>query len=270
MVSKEEKGIFKDFIATLPNFAGEPVNWSGGANPPDVLCETGKGQRVGVELGEWLHESQTARARTFETLRREIANDAVKQNFADWLKQYGVLLYRKQEIYQTKTGRKYVFPTKADRRKFKSELFDLLGRFKKTAEPTTKQVYLNDFSQVPTLGKFLTGLTVEKAPRGIRFDKGGWYSPEDARDALIEAVRGKTAKRNYQSLKNEQKLDELYLLVYYNRALLWNSPYEGINGGIDVAAEQAKEQMTKDHGPFDKVFLFLAFKPGMKVLTLWP
>lgn len=274
MGSKEEKAIFEAFNATEANFAGEPVSWLEGADPPDVLCETGNGRRIGVELGEWLHESQTARAGAFKTLEGEIANEAVKQNFADLLKQYRVLLHRKQEIYQTKAGPKYVFPTKADRCKFKSELFDLLRKFKKTAQPITKKIYLNDFSQVPTLGKFLTKLTVHpvgRASRGIRFDKGNsGDSPKDVRDALIKVARDKCAKYNYRTLKKEQALDELYLVIYYNRASMWNSPYEGINGGIGVAVERAREQISLDHGPFDKVFLFLAFEPDMKVFTLWP
>jgi hypothetical protein len=274
MLSKEEKGIFEAFIATEADFAGEPVSWSAGKDPPDVLCETANGRKIGVELGEWLHESQTERVRAYEILERELANEAVKQAFVDWLKQYGVQLYPNQEIYQSKKGPKYRFPTKADRPKFKSELFDLLGEFKERGQPITKQVHLNDFLRFPKLRKFLTGLTVYpvgRAPRGIQFAaKCGSYSPEDARDAFIKVIRGKIAKHNYLTLKKEQTLDELYLMVYYNQALMWNSPYEGVNGGIDVVVEQAREQMNLDHGPFDKVFLFLAFEPGMKLFTLWP
>ena len=48
------------------------------------------------------------------------------------------------------------------------------------------------------------------------------------------------------------------------------SPNDGINGGIDAAVAQARAQMYLDHGPFDKVFLFLAFEPEMRVFTLWP
>lgn len=274
MLSKEEEGIFKAFIATEPNFPGEPVSWSPAADPPDVLCETNKGQRIGVELGEWLHEAQTERARALEILEKEIAKEAVKQNTTQWLDRYGVLLYPKLEVDSSKTDRvHYVFPSKADRPKFTSELFNLLGKFKKPGQPITRQVYLNDFSQAPTLGKFLTGTSiypVRTPPLSIKFAKGGSYSPEDARAAIAGVLKKKTAKRNYKTLKKEQALNELYLLVYYNRALLWNSPYEGINGGIDIAVEQAKAQMSKDHDPFDKVFLFLAFEPEMKVISLWP
>ena len=161
-----------------------------------------------------------------------------------------------------------VFPSKAEWSKFVSELFDLLTEVKDSRQSIN---YWNDFRQTSTLGQFLTGLrlySTGRIPRGIRFSKGSWYSPEDARQALIELINNKTAK--YQTLKQERGLDELYLAIYYNRAILWNTPYEGINGGIEVAVEQAREQMSLDHGLFDKVFLFLAFEPDMEVFTLWP
>jgi len=274
MLSKEEEGMFQALVATEPSFVGELVGWSPGADPPDVLCETNKGQRIGVELGEWLHEGQTERATALEILEKEIAEESVKQSFTDWFDRYGVLVYPKLEVDSSKTNRvHYVFPNKANRLKFTSELFNMLGEFKKRGQPITKPVFLNDFFQARTLGKFLDGLRiypVRTTPRGIKFAKGGSYSPEDARGAIARVLEKKTAKHNYQTLKKEQALAELCLLVYYNRALLWNSPYEGVNGGIEVVIEEAREQLGLDHGPFDKIFLFLAFEPDMIIYTLWP
>ncbi len=80
---KEEGTIFRTFHARKPNFAGEAVSWSPGVDPPDVLCETDKGRKIGVELGEWLHESQTTRARALEILARVIANEAREKSFSD-------------------------------------------------------------------------------------------------------------------------------------------------------------------------------------------
>lgn len=260
MLSKEEKEIFETFIATEPDFAGEPVSWSGDIDPPDVLCETNKGRKIGVELGEWLHEAQTERARALEILEKEIASQIVKQNLTGWLGQYGVLLRAKPNV----------FLSKAKRPEFIAELFNMLNRFKISGQAITAR--LNDSSQAPTSGKFLERITIYpvRRMRGIKFTKDGWYSPKDARDALAEVLAKKTAKRNYQTLKKNQTVDELYLLVYYNRALLWNTPYEGIDGSIEVVVEQAREQVSLNHGPFDKILLFLAFEPGMKVFTLWP
>ena len=192
-----------------------------------------------------------------------------KQGLADWLNRYNVLLYPAPNV----------FPSKAERPKFVSELFDLLRQFKNSAQTINNEkicwdkngVYWRHFRRTSMLEQFLTGLRIypaRKVPLGIRFPKGGSYSPEDAIDALIQRLRDKTAK--YQNLKWDQKLNDLCLVVYYNRALLWNTPYDGINGGIDAAVAQARVLMRQDHGPFDKVFLFLAFEPGMRVFMLWP
>ena len=58
MLRKEEQTIFEAFIKLRPNFAGRPVNWQPGNDPPDILCIDGTGARIGVELGEWLNQGQ--------------------------------------------------------------------------------------------------------------------------------------------------------------------------------------------------------------------
>jgi hypothetical protein len=147
MLSKEEQenGIFKAFQDTMPDFAGEAVSWSRGGDPPDVLCETDKGRKIGVELGEWLHESQTTRARALEILARVIANEAREKSFSDWLNEYGVLLYPKPEV----------FPTKSQRPKFKSELFDVLHKLKDSGGIGKTGLYWNDFRQFSGVEAFL-------------------------------------------------------------------------------------------------------------------
>lgn len=273
MLSKRdhEDGIFSAFQNAAPNFAGEAASCSRGADPPDFLCEDSKGRRIGVELEEWLHESQTKRARVLEILEGKLVEVSLKQSFEKWLSQYNVLLYPvpipSREECQDSLAREADWP------KFTSDLFGLLGKFKNSGQPIDKKTYLNDFRETPKLGQLLIGIRiypVRTTPRGIKFARGGWYFPEDAIHECERALKKKTTKHNYQNLKMQQRLDELYLVVYYNRALLWNSPYEGINGGIDLAVEKARKQMSLDHGPFDKVFLFLAFEPDMKVFTLWP
>ena len=51
MLRKEEKVIFEFFMKLMPNFAGRPVKWQPGNDPPDVLCTDNDGVRIGVELG---------------------------------------------------------------------------------------------------------------------------------------------------------------------------------------------------------------------------
>src|SRR4030095_13296395 len=66
MLRKEEQTIFEFFLKLLPNFAGRPVKWQPGNDPPDVLCTDNDGVRIGVELGEWLNQGQMQAEREAE------------------------------------------------------------------------------------------------------------------------------------------------------------------------------------------------------------
>jgi hypothetical protein len=58
---KAEAGNFERFVLARPDFAERPlvgIQW--GSDPPDVLCLDQHGNRIGVELVQWLNESQMA------------------------------------------------------------------------------------------------------------------------------------------------------------------------------------------------------------------
>jgi hypothetical protein len=57
----EEKVLFKTFLDSDPDFSGEPITaWRSltetGFDPPDVICDTVNGKRIGVEICQWAHE----------------------------------------------------------------------------------------------------------------------------------------------------------------------------------------------------------------------
>lgn len=272
MVSKQEQEIFQAFVARESNFVAEAVKCSVGSDPPDFLCQTNQGRKIGVELGEWLHEAQTERARALEGLEKKIATESVEQNFATWLDQYGVLLYPKMEVDPKKADKfTYIFPRKIDRPGFISELFFLLQNLRDSEQKTGDGLYWKDFSQSSGLRRFLTGIRISKRmPGRIHFAGGGSFSPEEASHALRDVITRKTHKKNYKTLKRDQALDQLYLVVYYDRGPLWNSPYEGIDGGLENIVAEAQEWLGRDHGPLDKAFLFLACEPEKRVFALWP
>lgn len=57
----EEKALFKSFLDVAPGFSGEEIaEWcltGMGFDPPDVVCETVSGKRIGVEICQWAHEA---------------------------------------------------------------------------------------------------------------------------------------------------------------------------------------------------------------------
>src|SRR5258708_10561855 len=58
---KAEAANFEAFRLAHPNFAGRPlVSSQWGGDPPDVLCLDAKGNRIGVELVQWVNERHIA------------------------------------------------------------------------------------------------------------------------------------------------------------------------------------------------------------------
>lgn len=91
---------------------------------------------------------------------------------------------------------------------------------------------------------------------------------DDAVDALLELLANKTSK--YGNLHKEQNLDELYLVAYYNKALLYNPPSIAPGFGFRDVARIATSSLEKNPGPFQRIFLFNALKPGSEVIQVWP
>lgn len=97
----------------------------------------------------------------------------------------------------------------------------------------------------------------------ISEERGGAYDPHWATSALISRIEAKTSKPEYASLKSRLKLDELVLLVHYGiRALIHNTPFEGINRTLADVLADVRAALAVDAGPFDRVFLYFAYSGG--------
>ncbi len=260
---EREKIIFEAFINIDPNFAGEKVLCEQyQKDPPDFICSNNKNRKIGVELVEWLHEDQTARSRALEDLEKRIRKEAFPDPIKDFLKNHSVSIFPISNK----------FPSKSDRSRFISELIDILNKFILTPQARQEKTWLNDFRDHLTLKEFITAISIyaTRFPLGIEFVKGGAYSPEDAKKALFEQLDAKINFINYKNLKNKLALSEFYLVVYYSMALIYNSPFMGVEQDIHSIVESARNKLLKNHGPFDKIFLFYALEPKMAVCTLWP
>jgi hypothetical protein len=77
--------------------------------------------------------------------------------------------------------------------------------------------------------------------------------------------------RKIRSATSErERLDELYLVVYYNSAILYNTPYDTPGFGFRDVGEVASQQLSLNPGQFQKVFLFSPIEKNGKVLEIWP
>ncbi len=125
----------------------------------------------------------------------------------------------------------------------------------------------------PALKDYLDGVRIwpsEGIPQGTKVARGGSYHENDALNAAWDRLIRKLdeKRKEYADLKVQLNLDALYLVLYYSRALMWNTPPWGVDGGIEWIIERLKAWRGGDLGPFEKVFVFLASEPGKRIFTL--
>ena len=83
-------------------------------------------------------------------------------------------------------------------------------------------------------------------------DAGGSFSPDDAAVALHAVIRKKAGNPSYAKIKRALGLRSLYLLVYYDIAILKNTP----NLDVDVAGVAASA-LPEVPSVFDAAFVLM-------------
>ncbi len=261
---KEEKGIFDFFEKLHPNFAGRTVKCVLGNDPPDILCEDAKGKRIGVELGEWLNQGQMEIEKEAETSEKTFRNalgsekTAHPRNFGHvWIGRKEKVRLRPQDAAQFRTEM-YALMEEIDEGWARNE--DVNG---------PQGLMRSDFSKYPVIARYVQNLkffptNIMDTPAGIAWidfpARGGAYSSQSAVEALKILIEKKTKK--YERLHAEEKLDELYLVAYYDQGLFYNSPYHTLGFGFDEIANICRQWVKKNPGKFQKIFLLDATGDG--------
>ena len=55
-----EKEVLDSLLMAYPGFLREGLRWSPGPDPPDFITTSAEGERLGLEMTEWLHKAQTS------------------------------------------------------------------------------------------------------------------------------------------------------------------------------------------------------------------
>jgi hypothetical protein len=238
-----EKGIFASFLEIQPDFAGNPIIESkhNGNDAPDILCVDAQGARIGVEVTEWLDETQIRDYARWENLLRRAAEAP-----QDW----SVDVHLKQTF-----GARC---NKEDENRFTKELSSLIERgasspnAEKSDPPMFAFCYEELARNAPTVAKYcdrVAGYKMGSAPHQLV--SGGSFS-EEAAQALRESISKKTGKAAYAEAKLAYNLDRLILLVFYDQGILKNTP------NLNVDAERVgAETMAAAPGAFDGAFVFM-------------
>jgi hypothetical protein len=126
MLRADERVAWDGFRGASPRFAGEDLAGAGdGPDPPDVLCTTTSGKRIGVELTKWVEHEQVTEGRGREFFENSylkiIASESdPRPDRIGW-----VWLHDKSQRIKPE-----------DEARFRAELFALLAKENATPEPS--------------------------------------------------------------------------------------------------------------------------------------
>jgi hypothetical protein len=271
MVSAGEKSIFQAFLDTCPDFAGRRLQCEPGADPPDFLGTDATGKRVGIELGEWLHPDQMAASKAREREEESFTN-VLRSEERDPPENILFVVMGKEGGVALRDG---------DADQFRTEAFACVQEFDSRWPENRdwqgpQRIFRRDLAAYRCLAKYLTSLTFfprrdKRAVRGVAWltfeGRGGAYTPQWAIEALLRLLRKKVSK--YGDLHKEQGLDELYLVAFYDQALIHNTPFFGVNFGWDQVAQIVGAEVAKNPGPFQRIFLFNALPQDRRVTLIW-
>lgn len=260
-----ERAIFEAFVRFVPNFAGRPVDWGNGADPPDVLCHS-NGIRIGIELAEWLDQWHIANGK-----KQEREDDSYRPVLRQAVE---IPLRHITEIWMVPS--RYLQPS--DAAPFARELFAFVRELdacwpQRDDADDPQGCDIEDFSGYSTLTKYLAGLECygTRRPSPARewlnmYGVGAAYDPDDAVQALQSVLAKKCAK--YETLRSDQQLDELYLLLYYDQGWQYNPPYESPDWGFGDVVRSLRAAAATMHGRFDRIFLFDSV--NRRAGEIWP
>ncbi len=278
---EHEKAIFEAFRRVCPDFAGESIQ--GEAKQPadetefpDVICTTVSGKRIGVELGQWFNEEELRTAKSMERIQNSVLDAIGPQGNNET-----------DNIYVVRPEPKVKARVKSeDKAAFRKEIFQYIADVDKRwgsegfrYGPQGYEAQPEDLKSFPHLAKYLVALrffprqryrglppngyvskrTWSRGRNWIIFPKrGGWYSEDMMLQPLLELLAQK--QEHYGNCGTG--FDRLCLVVYYNLAVLYNSPVETLNFKFEDAVQVAKQFIGDDPKPFDDIFLFLAINDG--------
>jgi hypothetical protein len=271
-----ERAAFRGFLDAEPLFAGEAISeWDlAPSDPPDVLCKTSTGRRVGLELTGWLNEDQIAAAKGIDaaqgTFLRAIAPEPPNDT-----EEVGM-------VWLSPRAKARVKP--ADAGPFRAELLRLVQDVdaawsKPGGRPSPQGERRNVFSQYPMLARYLeqvkffpryafgSGPFLKGGRHWLTFPcRGGAYSSEPMVEALKERIADKVGRYG----QRPGDLEEFDLLVHYDLAWEYNTPVETPAFSYADAASEAADFIDGDPGVFDKIFVFVPHAEGKTVFRVYP
>lgn len=270
----EEKAIFASFYALLPDFAGERIeHWQPAErDPPDIICTTDSGKRIGVELGEWLHFGEMTAGKLREAIERQLLDAIGEPQPVNTSRHFDMVILHPRDRVRIRGS--------ADKASFHAAILKLIAEVDRRW-PTERSWHyargcrITDLTSWPPLGKYL---------KEVHFDPGqsqwaegiNWILPaspvfvfDDTTmiTPLVCLLSEKIAQ--YRTVPMATPCDELVLLVFFNQGVLYNPPIQTPRRTAEMVVDEVRRALPQDHGPFSLGYLFLAPTSGARAFRLW-
>lgn len=273
MLRDDEREAWRGFLAAAPEFAGDPIGSAvDGPDPPDVLCVTRSGKKVGVELTKWVEHEQITLGKARELFEDSYLHIIESANYARPDRIGWVWLNPKSR--RVKPG---------DVSQFRDELYEFLARENGLSDPEwdhPQGAAVQDFIGFPVLDSYLESLWIfpcrkmEFLAMGVNWitfeGPGGAYTPLWMVQAAVDRMSAKVEDYEHRNLLTRHALDELYLVCHYSdEALLYNTPAHAPGFDFASVGSRVANVFAKDHGVFNRIFLFNPYE-ARKVLQVYP
>jgi len=270
----EEEDVFAAFLAVQPDFAGETIEvWDPApSDPPDIICLTVTGRRIGVELGEWLHEKEMGAGKLREQIEKQLINAIGEPQPLNTSDYFDMVILHPQERVRLKS--------EPDQAAFRQGVLKLIQDVdlrwpRERSWQSPQGCHIKDLAAWPPLGAYLK--EVHFNPGQSKWGEGiNWILPpahwdtfndQTMAEPLTNLIRDKLAK--YQSRPMATPSDDLVLLVFFNQGLMYNSPLETPRRPVDLLVDDVRRLFANEHEPFQRAFLFLAPSPSDRAFRLW-
>jgi hypothetical protein len=273
MLTDDERELWRGFLAAEPGFAGESIGSAvDGPDPPDVLCASLSGKKIGVELASWSpreHLSWRNARKSFEESYLRIIETASHQRPERigwvWLHPKGREV-KPEHVLQ-----------------FREELYEFLARENSLSDPEWDQplgAAVQNFIGFPVIADYLDSLWIfprrklESLQPGhdwIKFENTGAISaPSWILGAVVDRILAKIADYEDRNLHVRHALDELHLVCRYSEQALLADVAPGASR-FDFAAFALRvaRALASEHGVFNRIFLFNPYE-AQKVLQVYP
>jgi len=264
MLNIYERRSWEVFFELCPMFAGRAVEWAEGPDPPDILCTDSERRQLGVELVAWLDQQQIAAYRRQDHLENSYLN-AIRSEDRKPPEHFGwaVLCLREQRPL-----------ARNDAEKFVHELYELIGEIDANWQEDEPVLRVAEFPRHPALHRYLDAVEIHRPGNHLEIEgvqwicfeaRGGAYTPESMIGALRDRIDDKV--RLYP---RGFGYNEAYLLLHYDdRAYVYNTPFTGVDFGLDEVIQFVTPLVAQNPGPFRKVFVVTTLRGDERAELVW-